>query len=167
MNLNPIWDNFFTKNENTSTIEFLKSVSLFKELKYAEVTRLERTLHTRHYIKDEIIFKENEPAAALYIIQEGKVDIFINYGTEPILLATLEKGMFFGELALFDETPRSATVVASKESVLVALSKPDFILFSKKEPAIGNKIVMSLGSILAKRLRVANDQIEELKSLHV
>lgn len=167
MNLNPIWDNFFDNNVNHVTIDFLKSISLFENLKSNEIARLERTLHTRYYKKDEIVFKEDEPGAALYIIKEGKVDIYINHETSPILLATLEKGMFFGELALFDATPRSATIVASKDTVLIALSKPDFILFSQKEPAIGNKIVMRLGKILSKRLRLANEQIEELKSLHV
>lgn len=166
MNINPIWDNFFEKNISTNTIDFLKSISLFEKLKSREIIRLERTLHTRKYKKDEIIFKDGEPGAALYIIKEGKIEIFINYETEPILLATLEKGMFFGELALFDESPRSATVVTAKESVLIALSKPDFILFSQKEPVIGNKIIMRLGKILSSRLRVANEQIEELKSHH-
>lgn len=167
MNLNPIWDNFFTKKADSSSIDFLKSISLFEDLKSSEVVRLERTLHTREYKKDEIVFNEGEPGAALYIVEDGKVEIYINYETEPILLATLEKGMFFGEIALFDETPRSATVVAAKDSVLIALSKPDFKLFSKKEPEIGNKIVMRLGKILSKRLIVANHQIEELKSVHV
>ncbi len=167
MNLNPIWDNFFSKRVDNSIINFLKSIYLFEDLKSGEIIRLERTLHKRHYKKDEVIFKEDEPGAALYIVEDGKIEIYINYETEPILLTGLEKGMFFGELALFDETPRSATVVAAKDSVIIALSKPDFQLFSKKEPEIGNKIIMRLGKILSKRLRVANNQIEELKSVHV
>ena len=132
MNLNPIWDNFFARKTDSTIIDFLKSISLFENLKSREIVRLERTLHTRHYKKDEVVFREDEPGAALYIIKEGKVDIFINHTTNPILLTTLEKGMFFGELALFDETPRSATVVASKDSTLIALSEPDFMVFSKK-----------------------------------
>lgn len=167
MKLNALWDNFFAKDVKSTTLDFLKSISLFENLKLGEIARLERTLYTRHYNKDEIVFKENEPGAALYIVKEGKVEIYKNYATSPILLATLEKGMFFGELALFDESPRSATVVASKECVLIALSKPDFMLFSAKEPSIGNKIVMRLGHILSSRLRVANEQIEELRSQNV
>ena len=167
MKLNALWDNFFAKDIKSTTLDFLKSISLFENLKITEIARLERTLYTRHYKKDEIVFKEDEPGAAVYIVKEGKVAIYKNYATNPILLATLEKGMFFGELALFDESPRSATVVASKECVLIALSKPDFMLFSAKEPAIGNKIVMSLGNILASRIRIANEQIEELRSQHV
>lgn len=165
--MNPIWDNFFVKNVNNTTINFLKSINLLDGLKTNELSRLERTLHTRHYKKDEIVFKEDEPGAALYMIKEGQVDIYINYESKPILLATLESGMFFGELALFDETPRSATVVASKETTLIALSKPDFMVFAKKEPNIGNKIIMNLGSILSSRLRVANEQIQDLKSGNV
>lgn len=167
MNLNPIWDNFFPKNVESTTIDFLKSITLFEHLKSKEVQRLERSFHTRYFKKDEIIFNEDDPGAALYILKEGSVSIYINYKSSPILLASIEPGMFFGELALFDETPRSATVVASKDSVLLALSEAEFNLFSKKEPKIGNKIMMSLGKILSVRLRVANDQIEKLKSLDV
>ena len=166
MDINTLWDNFFTKSKTDSIVDFLKSISLFEDLKTGEILRLERTLHKRHYRKGEVIFNEGEPGAALYIVKEGEVEIVINYDTEPIILTKLSSGMFFGEIALFDETPRSATVVASKESEIIALSKPDFILFSQKEPFIGLKIVMRLGEILSIRLKRSNKQIEELKSSH-
>jgi len=166
MKTNTLWDNFFTKNKTDSIVDFLKSISIFEDLKTAEILRLERTLHKRHYTKGEVVFNEGEPGAALYIIKEGEVEITMNYKTDPIVLTNLSKGMFFGEIALFDETPRSATVVASKECEIIALSKPDFILFSQKEPSIGLKIVMRLGEILSIRLKTSNKQIEELKSSH-
>lgn len=164
MNINTLWDNFFTKDKAHSIGDFLKSISIFKDLKTNEILRLERALHERHYRKGEVIFNEGEPGAALYIIKEGEVDVVINYDTEPITLTKLSSGMFFGEIALFDETARSATVFASKESEIIALSKPDFILFSQQEPSIGLKIVMRLGEILSIRLRTSNKQIEELRS---
>lgn len=164
MSLNTLWDNFFTKDKRGSIVDFLKSISLFEDLKTSEITRLERTLHKRNYRKGEVMFNEGEPGAALYIIKDGEVEVFINYETDPISLTKLSSGMFFGEIALFEETPRSATVVASKECEIIALSKPDFILFSQKEPSIGLKIVMRLGEILSVRLRTSNKQIEELRS---
>ena len=164
MQVNTLWDNFFTKDTSNSILDFLKSIDIFSNLKIKEIKRLERTLHTRTYRKDEVIFNEGEPGAALYILKEGEVEIVINYNTSaPILLTKLTSGMFFGEIALFDETARSATVIASKECEMIALSKPDFILFSKKEPAIGFNIVMKLGQILSKRLTTTNKQIEDLK----
>ena len=167
MEINTLWDNFFTKNKADSIVDFLKSISLFEDLKTGEILRLERTLHKRHYRKGEVIFNEGEPGAALYIIKEGEVDVVINYDSQdPISLTSLTNGMFFGEIALFDETPRSATIVASKECEIIALSKPDFILFSQKEPSIGLKIVMKLGEILSIRLKTSNKQIEELRSNH-
>ncbi len=164
MQVNTLWDNFFTKDTSNSILDFLKSIDIFSNLKIKEIKRLERTLHTRTYRKDEVIFNEGEPGAALYILREGEVEIIINYTTSaPITLTKLTNGMFFGEIALFDETARSATVVASKECEIIALSKPDFILFSKKEPAIGINIVMKLGKILSIRLKATNKQIQELK----
>lgn len=166
MKLNVLWDNFFTKDKTDSTVEFLKSITLFEDLKISEILRLERTLHKRNYAKGELIFKQGDPGAALYILKDGEVDILINYDFEPILLTKLHSGMFFGEIALFDESPRSATVEASTDCEIITLSKPDFILFSQQEPSIGLKIVMRLGEILSIRLKASNKQIEELKSSH-
>jgi len=167
MQIDTLWDNFFTKDSADSIVDFLKSITLFEELKTAEISRLERILYTRHYKKGEVIFREGEPGAALYILKEGEVDITINHDEKPIMLTTLSRGMFFGEMAIFDETPRSATVIASSECEIIALPKPDFILFSEKEPAIGLKIIMSLGRILSIRVTNSNRQIEELKQSHV
>ncbi len=165
MQVNTLWDNFFVKNKSDSIIDFLKSIDLFKDLKVKEIVRLERTLHKRVYQTGEVIFNEGEPGAALYILVEGEVDVVINYtSSTPISLTKLTDGMFFGEIALFDETPRSATIVASKECQIIALSKPDFILFSQKEPAIGMKILMNLGKILSTRLKATNKQLQDLKS---
>ncbi|MDA7817709.1 cyclic nucleotide-binding domain-containing protein [Sulfurimonas sp.] len=165
MQFNTLWDNFFTKDTHESSINFLKSIDIFSGLKLKEIKRLERTLHKRVYKKGEVIFNEGEPGASLYILRDGEVEIIVNYTSQtPISLTKLTTGMFFGEIALFDETARSATVVASKDCEIIALSKPDFILFSTKEPAIGIKIVMKLGKILSTRLMATNKQIEEIKS---
>ena len=161
MPLNALWDNFFTSSEEKNDIDFLQSIPLFDSLKHSEIVRLERILHDRVYNKNEEVFFEGEPGAALYIIKEGKIDIYKNYKEEKILLASLGEGTFFGELALFDESPRSATAVASKDTVLLAFSKPGLALFSEKNPSTGFKISMRLGEILSQRLRVANAHIEE------
>ena len=166
MKKNTLWDNFFAKKGSDSIIDFLKTVTLFEDLKVDELVRLERTLYRRHYKKNEIIFNEGDPGAALYILQEGEVNVFINYKNNPILLTTLSEGMFFGEIALFNEIARSATVIASEDCDIIALAKSDFILFSQKKPSIGLKIVMRLGDILSTRLIHSNKQIEHLKSEH-
>lgn len=161
MQLNALWDNFFTSSETQNDIDFLKEIPLFDSLKNSELIRLGRILHERSYHKNEEVFFEGEPGAALYIIKEGKIDIYKNYTEDKILLASLGEGTFFGELALFDESPRSATAVASKETTLLAFSKPALALFSEQNPSTGFKISMRLGEILSQRLRVANEHIEE------
>ena len=159
-----LWDNFFMASEVKSTLAFLKNIPLFDALKTSELVRLERNLHLRRFKKGEIVFSEGDPGAALYIIQEGEIGIYKNYNTNHQLqLTALETQTFFGELALFDESPRSATTVALKETRLLALSKEDLSQFSQKNPLSGFKISMRLGEILSQRLRVANAQIEELQ----
>lgn len=160
---NPLWDNFFTKSIDESIYTLLKSIPLFNNLKRNELAQLERSMHLRDYNANEVIFMEGEPGAALYIIKSGEVEIYKNYEREPIKLVTLSSGMFFGEMALFDESPRSATAVVSKKCELLALSEPDLAIFSHKNAKIGLKIVTSLGQILSVRLRAANEQIERFE----
>ncbi len=164
MKLNVLWDNFFTTDSEQSENEFLREIPLFDSLKNSEIVRLERNLHIRKYKENETIFAEGEPGAALYIIKKGFVNIYKMNGDDKILLVRLLPGNFFGELALFDESPRSATAIATKESTLYALSQADLAQFSEKNPDIGFKISMRLGGILSQRLRMANTQIEAKNS---
>lgn len=160
MKLNVLWDNFFTHESEQSENEFLNDIPLFDSLKKSEIVRLERNLHLRHYKEGETVFSEGEPGAALYIIKKGFINIYKVHEEEKILLVRLLPGNFFGELALFDESPRSATAIAAKETTLYALSQADLAQFSEKNPSIGFKISMRLGAILSQRLRMANSQIE-------
>ena len=160
MKLNVLWDNFFTTDSEQNDNEFLQDIPLFDGLKSSEIVRLERNLHLREYKEGETIFSEGEPGAALYIIKKGFVNIYKINGEEKFLLVRLLPGNFFGELALFDESPRSATAIAAKDATLYALSQADLAQFSEKNPDIGFKISMRLGGILSQRLRMANSQIE-------
>lgn len=155
-----LWDNFFAKSMDESIFTLLKSIPLFDNLKRNELAQLERSMHLRDYNTNEVIFSEGDPGAALYIIKSGEIEIYKNYERDPIKLVTLSSGMFFGEMALFDESPRSATAIASKKCELLALSEPDLSLFSQKNAKIGLKIITRLGQILSARLRAANEQIE-------
>jgi sulfate permease, SulP family len=80
-----------------------------------------------------------------------------------IRLATFGPGTIFGELALLDERPRSATIVADDYLICYSLSKDDFAALAKEEPAVAIKLLASLGRELSGRLRVANRTIQELE----
>ncbi len=104
------------------------------------------------YLKPgETIFKEGEPAKELYIIQSGKVEIQVGNR----LLDTLEANDIFGEMALIDGAPRSATATAKTEVALVPMSKKDFLSLVTKAPTFALDVM----GMLARRLRTANRAI--------
>ena len=104
------------------------------------------------YLKPgETIFKEGETAKELYVIKSGQVDIQLGNR----LLATLEATDIFGEMALIDSTPRSATAIAKTDVELVPISKKDFLELVSHAPTFALEIM----SMLARRLRAANRAI--------
>jgi len=104
------------------------------------------------YLKaGETIFREGEPAKELYVIKSGQVDI--QFGNR--LLDTLEANDIFGEMALIDSAPRSATAVARTEVALVPISKKDFLLLVGRAPSFALEIM----GMLTRRLRAANRAI--------
>ena len=104
------------------------------------------------YLKPgETIFKEGEPAKELYIIQSGKVDIQLGNR----LLDTLEANDIFGEMALIDGAPRSATATAKTDVALVPMSKKDFLSLVTRAPTFALDVM----GMLARRLRTANRAI--------
>ena len=104
------------------------------------------------YLKPgETIFKEGEPAKELYIIQRGTVEIQLGNR----LLDTLEVNDIFGEMALIDGAPRSATATAKTDVALVPMSKKDFLSLVTKAPTFALDVM----GMLARRLRSANRAI--------
>ena len=78
------------------------------------------------YEKNHVIFRQGDPGDCMYVIQSGAVEVGQRRGDEETVLAILEKGDFFGEMALLGRQPRSATVTTIQRSRLVALS-PEFL----------------------------------------
>ena len=104
------------------------------------------------YLKPgETIFKEGEPAKELYVIQRGQVDIQLGNR----LIDTLEANDIFGEMALIDSAPRSATAIAKTDVAIVPIAKKDFLALVTKAPTFALDIM----GMLTRRLRAANKAI--------
>jgi len=101
------------------------------------------------YLKaGETIFKEGDPAAELYVIRKGRVEI--QQGNR--LLDTLEANDIFGEMALIDPAPRSATAIATTDVALVPISKKQFPVLVARAPTFALDVM----AVLVRRLRTAN-----------
>src|SRR6266516_735254 len=106
-------------------IQFLKTVPFFDRLSNRQLKSVSDIMFERTYETDESIFEEGQPGAALFLILDGKVAIEIYRETSTTRLAVLERGAFFGEMALLDETPRSANARALEWTRTLALYRND------------------------------------------
>jgi CRP/FNR family cyclic AMP-dependent transcriptional regulator len=98
--------------------------------------------------KRERIFNEGDPATELYVVQSGRVGIQLGNR----LLDTLDANSIFGEMALIDGAPRSATAIAATDAALVPISEKQFLLLVSRTPFFALNVMR----ILARRLRAAN-----------
>jgi CRP-like cAMP-binding protein len=123
-------------------------------LKAAEV---EQQGMTRSYRDNTMIFCENEPGFELYIIQAGQVKI-TKIVDEEVLLAVLKPGDIFGEMALLDNKPRSASAISFGEVTLMAINKSNFEGMVQAQPQLATRLIQ----LLSERLWTAYRQLENL-----
>ena len=164
MQADGIWTNIFRLSQRKQSLaEILQNVPLFRDLSPKELRTLERVVHIRSYQPGETVFVETEPGAGMYVIRAGRVDIVLKHKSDqPILLAELEPGDFFGEMALLGDSSRSATAVARERSELIGFFHPDLLEIISLHPAMGAKISFGLAKTLSDRLRYTNSQLREV-----
>lgn len=147
-------------------IDILKNLSLFAELNYGPVKELAYLFQERVFQGGETIFEENDSGDSLLVILSGEVRITqrANVSGEETL-TVLKKGDFFGEMALLEDLPRSATAIAHCDTFIMEISRERFLRFVEKEPASGVKILVTLARSLSARLREADRKIQAFVNL--
>ena len=144
--------------------ELLRTVPIFSELTDGDIASLSRLASRRRFPKDTVVFFEHEEGDFFFMILDGRIKVTIlgDDGRE-VILSMLGPGDFFGEMALLDNEPRSATAIAVEESELLSLHRTDFqtVLTDNRS------ITIALIKVLTARLRRANHQISTLALLDV
>ncbi len=142
-----------------SASQALQSVPFFNNLNQNEADDLSKRLIIRRFSNDQIIFHHGDPGGLLYIITKGKVKI--TYSTPEgleALLAILGVGDFFGELALLDDSPRSATAEAIGPTETLTLHRDEFIHFIRDNPDFSLHVLHTLAS----HIRRLNSQLSDI-----
>ncbi|MEA3287545.1 MAG: cyclic nucleotide-binding domain-containing protein [Candidatus Marinimicrobia bacterium] len=141
----------------------ISQVEIFSRMSWREIKIIEHAVHIRTYTPKEPIFKQGDPGSGMYIIVHGRVGLFFEVpNQEPTKLPELGEGDFFGEIALLDDSPRSASATALDNCTIIGFYRPDLMEILKTKPALGNKILLSLSEVLATRLRGTNSELLKL-----
>jgi signal transduction histidine kinase len=157
---------------------FLRRAPLFKGLTDEEIRLVAASCAEEERDAGDVIFVEGSSADRFYIVMEGRVEVWKNYyDPKPDLLAVHGSGRFFGEMALIDELPRSATVVAREKSLLLYLYRDDFRRLIRERSSIALSVMTGISYMVRNSneayvddLRKRNAELErayaQLKSAH-
>ena len=142
----------------------LHKVPLFSQLAPAELQRVVEVARERSYPKNSVILFEDDPGDALYVVATGQVKVvLIGEDGREVILSVLGEGEFFGEMALIDDEPRSAHVIAMEDSGLLVLRREDFQAILMHTPGIA----LALLRELSRRLRRVDEKVGSLVLLDV
>ncbi len=130
---------------------FLKSVSLFTGLTLENLMAVDTVLTRETFLADEAIITEGTPGDHMYIVFTGEVRVHKKQAAGDSELARLGAGQMFGEMSLFDDQPRSATVSAVGEAEVLSLDRERFLSLVHQRP----QILMEVCKVLVQRLRTA------------
>lgn len=162
----PFWGRLFNRqHEKKETLfEVLQRIPIFQDFNQREFAKIEDILHHRTFSTGEAIVREGEKGVGMYIILSGQVQI-LHAGEQgqPIKLATLGPGDFFGEQALLDESPRTASALAVEPCQAIGFFRPDMLELIDRNPRTGLKVVMHLSQMISFRLRQTNRLLKEAR----
>ena len=143
-------------------VRSLRECALFSHASDEELSAIARRLRPRRFRRDEVIFHRGDPGDSLHIVSEGSVKLMLpsEEGDEAIV-ATLRPGDFFGELALLDGLPRSASAVAVGPAETLTLPRDAFRTLLDEDRALRD----AFHAGIAHELRRTTDQVGELHFL--
>lgn len=142
----------------------LKNISLFEGLPEGDLQAITKLAVTRQYPKNTLVICEGDSSDSLYIVLSGKVKVFLNdEDGKEVTLNIQGEGEYFGELAMLDDAPRSASVVTLEDSQLAVVSKAAFEECLENNPKIALTVIRGL----ARRLRELTENVRSLALMDV
>jgi CRP/FNR family transcriptional regulator, cyclic AMP receptor protein len=149
---------------NRAHLNLLKGVDLFSSLSDIQIALLATMTVEQTFPRGQTILAESETSETFFLIAQGSVKVALTAeGGREVILATLGKGDFFGEMSLLDGEPRSAAVRAVTKTNALLIHRDDFVKSLKRHP----DLALALLAELSKRLRGANRQISSLALMRV
>jgi MFS superfamily sulfate permease-like transporter len=143
----------------------LPEVSLFAGFAPEDIRTIMAYMKRRTFDQGAVVFREGDAGDEVLIVTKGNASAYLQIpGGANIRLATFAPGTVFGELAILDRGPRSASVIADGDLVCYGLSRTDYALLAEKSPPAAIQLMAAIGRELSGRLRTANRTIHQLET---
>ncbi|OOZ42449.1 cyclic nucleotide-binding domain-containing protein [Solemya elarraichensis gill symbiont] len=137
---------------------FLLGTPFFEKLQPEELQEIIHLVEKVAFLKGDTVFNEGDPGDAWYVVYKGAVDVLKN-GQK---ITTIESQDCFGEMSILDKLPRSATVQASVDSVLLRITSEVFDQLIKEKKLVAYKLVHEMAILLSNRQRASTEKLSEL-----
>lgn len=145
---------------HATIVRYLIQVPLFDGVTAPELALAVNLMNIFNISAGETLFREGDSGDFMCFIVDGVLNVLRkNHRKKEVYIASLHQGRCLGEFALIDESPRSATVIAQTDCVLVSLTRSDFELLLEKYPNIGIAILKGIARLLSLDLRQTSQQL--------
>jgi CRP-like cAMP-binding protein/anti-anti-sigma regulatory factor len=142
----------------------LERLPLVSDFTMDQIARLRNWLEPVAWPAGQVVFRSGDPGSSLYLVTKGRASVHIRHDGGDIRLVTFAPGAVFGELALLDRGPRSATITADEDLKAFGLSEASFAVLCQQQPDLAIKLLTALGRELSVRIRYANMTIQQLET---
>jgi aspartate ammonia-lyase len=148
--------------------EFLKAIELFQDLDAGERAQLLEKVGMETYPAGAVLFEQNSPRRRMFMIFEGKVELFKRHPLgEEKRLGFFQKFDFLGEGALMDEYPHSTSARAVEDAVVLTISREDTRALMARDPDLVVKILSRIARVISRRMRETTNQVVDAAAQYV
>lgn len=145
------------------TLAFLREVRLFKDIAPPELAALGATMRERPLRRGQVLLREGDQGEEMFVVRRGSLVISKAVtGRVEQVLARIGPGDFFGEMSLFDRSPRSATIQADADATLLVLDREALQRLTEVSPRAAAAFFHALVQVLIERLRASGDLVAEV-----
>ncbi len=140
----------------------LRRIKILANLKDAQLAHLSDFMELQEVPQHSVLFHQGDVGDAMYLVMSGELRARMLVGEMESLLATFGAGDFFGDMALFDNGPRSADVVANVDSSLLKISAANFYRLIREAPALATPFLQATARTLSSRIRADNRRLSQI-----
>jgi CRP-like cAMP-binding protein len=140
----------------------LRRIKILSNLKDAQLSHLADYMEMENVAQHAVVFHQGDVGDAMYLVFAGELRARTMVGGRETVLITLTTGDFFGDMALFDNGPRSADIIANVDSRLVKISAVNFYRLIREAPALATPFLQATARTLSSRIRADNKKLTQV-----